>query len=357
MTEEEVKKLEKEQTQKLLRVLDTEGARYVYRDGYVFNSTPVPGVGEFERRITAEPITDAHMQVLRYIISLGYSEETHILAEAEATRASGALKNVITDRKDIHNRVVRLRQLGMITRRAYIDIEAAKKDGIGSRGEGEKSPDGTIACYHVTERGMTYFKNFCESTAFIEGTLISKPPIEILRRLSTNYIVQALREQMLASAPEAVVKTSHTRRLAHGERSVVYGSLETDSDVVFFEPVFFERNMKVQTEEEQDAYLAERARLLNEYFDDAANADGKTRRKILVLVGRDVASLKKAFFTYGDLTNMMDAVYITSELVVRYATSDTGRQIGLPAMLLAYRNAKDDTRMSCRAVWPTFLRK
>lgn len=301
----EVKGSVKSTTELFKQIMQHPG-KYVCKEHFRFSHSTVYDKYEFERRYV-EAYKEEHVQILRYLAKSTYADLYSLVACAEQFRKSGKMATVITDVDYIEKMTKTLVRYGAVCERAYIDPENVSKDGeqLSSKNE--------MRVYCLTEMGASLFKRKTEYTDYIEEYLWEAGSLDIMRRLSTNNIIINTRAKFSGYSD-----LCGTYRIpgAGLKRQVVYGKMENSSDLVIYEPVFYRREETVQTEKDLLDHYKERTQFLTRYFSDV----GKNKRKTLVIVVEVYEHIRDALSQMKDVMDVVDEVYVTSELLVANTT-------------------------------------
>lgn len=174
------KKTDIDWTDKFRGLMKSEGCRFICRDGYIFDNSSMCLKGDYEQRVSMMNSEEARAacQVLRYLARLTYCDFTTLMKEAQLFAEERKLPAVALDQNYISKLLKELIYLGAVSSRKYRD---------------EKNfDDKLLNCFCMTGRGADLFKSMTEYSGYIEDMLINKNEIEVMRRLSVNYILTRL---------------------------------------------------------------------------------------------------------------------------------------------------------------------
>lgn len=316
-----------------LNLMKAEKCEYIVRDGYKMMNDEICDKGEFERRYSLTETFDQTVQVLRYATMLTFADMPLYYKMAENYAKKDLIPNVVTEKNRIDRMMRQLCNIGAIGKKRYVPV------GEDNKGE---TP---ICTYYLTEHGIKLFKETTWSEKFLEDGLVIKNEIEVMQRLSANFIMLET-EKMCGGRKVDFCRCEKIEQPKR--RQIVYGTIEDDDMFVVFEPVFFRRNKLAARYEEFEEHLKKRPKFLKKFFEERAG----DKRRILVFIVEDSANLKDAYFAYSDVVADCGLVYVTHETLMRVKPGQSEKTA--PFLRIA-PNQKDAQKIILKAENPPFV--
>lgn len=318
-----------------LDLMKAEKCEYIVRDGYKMINDEICDKGEFERRYSLTETFDQTVQLLRYATMLTFADMPLYYKMAESYAKKDLIPNIVTEKNRIDRMMRQLCNIGAIGKKRYVPV------GEDNKGENP------MCTYFLTEHGIKLFKETTWSEKFLEDTLIIKNEIEVMQRLSANFIMLET-EKMCGGRKVEFCRCEKIE--SPKRRQIVYGTIEDDDMFVVFEPVFFHRNKLTARYEEFEEHLKKRPKFLRNFFEERAG----DKRRILVFIVEDSSNLKDAYFTYSDVVADCGLVYVTHETLMKVRP---GQKEKVAPFLRIAPNQKDAQKIILKAENPPFVLK
>lgn len=346
----------KDYTASYMSIAESAPRYYEFNQGWILTNTPALPRADYEERMTKSVVTPELVQILRYIYRYTFADRDTIIKQAYLFRKEGSFQNVIIEPNWLKKQLDKLVHLGLVNRRTFVDEVEYRK--ITNKGQDQRinwASSDKLTCYCLTDRGAGFFKRQTECTGFIEESLFTTSPVEVIRRLTVNAVTTRTARNFFGLGEINYCKPS---RFGHAfKREIIYGSMTTadNREMVIFEPVMQYRDTLIQSEEELAQHFEARAEFLKGAV-SALKEKNEDMKITLCFIFAAKSEIRLACDIYAQVLEKTDELLFTNEPLIRHLTDKPNA----PAPFFrATRVGREDGSylLNIKQIFPEFLKR
>ncbi len=346
----------KDVTSQYMSIAETALNVFEFKQGWILTNTPALPRADYEERMTKSIITPELIQILRYIYRYTFADRDTIIKQSYLFKKEGSFQNVIIEPNWLKKQLDKLVHLGLVNRRTFIDeVDFRKLTNSGQDMRINWSSSDKLSCYCLTDRGAGFFKRQTECTGFIEETLFTTSPVEVIRRLTTNAVTTRVARNFFGLGEILYCTPS---RFGHSfKREIIYGSMTTSDnrEIVVFEPVMQYRDTLIQSTEELAQHFTARAEFLLSAVSDLKEKN-EGMKITLCFIFAAKSEIRLACDIYAQVLEKTDELLFTNEPLTR---SLLDKPSAPAPFFRATRTPKEDGTyaLNIRQTFPDFLKR